>query len=404
MKYSAIVLVLFICSQPLFSQDDINIQQEIIALKMENQFFKARLISIDKSFYDREKKKLEIAMILGVKMSEKWNNLQNNLSISSGLNRITQINSIGESNALGLDFNQTMLQMVDENLIVSFDDKEVVSDAAKKNTKSRWKTIVNRVLNNDVVQGLVKSNPFTSIAGSLINSAIGFTSYDVSTKADIKLVTVGEELPKKYKNYRNEWKTKYDIIGATAVSSKVYSKNAISDEALQGFSEAIGPYISLYNQMASSNLKFQIQIQEVSNSYVDYKDVISTYDKEFLKSLDIVNLSDLPSKLSDLLYVEKKASFPGYRAVIEKPELSAARGLANQYTILYKKVNELNIRFYDVHVKHFKAYIKHLNNALILTEGGKTSFDKVKIMQSIYFLEQQLITAEKAKKQLLPKE
>jgi len=395
--------MLFIYSHSLFAQDNISIQQEITSLKIENRFFKERLISIDKSFYDSEKKKLEIAMILGVKMSEKWNNLQNNIAISSGLNRITQINSIGKSNALGLDFNETILQMVDKNLVVSFDDKEVVSEVAKKNTKSRWKTIVDRVLNNDIVQSLVKSNPFTSVASSLINSAIGFTSYDVSTKADIKLVTVGEELPKKYKHYRNEWKTKYDIIGATAVNSKVYSKNAISDEALKGFSEAIGPYISLYNQMAASNLKFQFQIQEVSNSYIDYKDVISTYDKGFLRSLNVVNLSDLPSVLSDLLYIEKEALFPGYREVIQRPELSAARGLANQYIILYKKVNELNIRFYDVHVKHFKAYIKHLNDALVLTDGGKTSFDKVKILQSIHFLEQQLITAEKAKHQLLPK-
>ncbi|PCH77021.1 MAG: hypothetical protein COB98_04685 [Flavobacteriaceae bacterium] len=404
MKYSILILVLFLCSPSLFSQENIDVRQEIAALKMENKFFKARLISIDKSFYDVEKKKLEIAIILGVKMSEKWNNLQNNISISKGLNRITQINSIGKSNALGLNFDATIQEMIDKNLVVSFAEAPEVSQASQSNAKSRWKTIVHRILNNEVVQSFVKSNPFTSIANSLINSAIGFTSYDVATHADIKLVTVGEELPKKYKHYRNEWKTKYDIIGATTVKSMAHTNNVISDEALLGFSDAIKPYISLYNQMAASNLKFQIQIQEVSNSFVDYKDVISTYDTALLRSLNIVNLSDLPSRLSGLTYVALDSSFPAYREVIEKPELAAARGLANQYTILRKKVNALNIRFYDVHTKHFKAYIKHLNDALILTEGGKTNFDKVKILQSIRFLEQQLITSEKAKHQLLPKE
>jgi hypothetical protein len=275
--------------------------------------------------------------------------------------------------------------MIEDNLTKSLDNVEMASDKAKEKTKNRWKKVVSRILNNDIVQGLVKSNPFTSVASSVINSAISFTSHEVDTKADIKLVPVGD-LPKKYKEYRNEWKDKYDVIGSTSIKSYDNTQIAITNDAIKLFSQAIEPYITLYDNMAKTNMKFQIQIEELSRLHIDYKDIISTYDEKLLEYLSITKLSEMPGRITELTNVDDSEDFPKYRETIERDELIKARNHANQYSLLREKVNELNIKFYDVHIEHFNSYLEHLNKALIYTEAGKTNLIRLKFLKQRNFL------------------
>jgi hypothetical protein len=88
-----------------FGQID-SLKNELSSLKTQTDMLKNRIVSIDKRFYENEKKKLDISITLGIKLTEKWNSLQSSTAISSGLNKVTQVNSIGSDNALGLKFDE----------------------------------------------------------------------------------------------------------------------------------------------------------------------------------------------------------------------------------------------------------------------------------------------------------
>jgi hypothetical protein len=400
-KTIAVLLILFPFIQS-FGQID-SLREELNRLKLQNDVLKDHIICADKKFYEEEKKKLNVAITLGFKLTEKWKGLQNSTSIAAGQNRISQIKSIGSDNALGLNFEETLKEMIQNNLTDSFENIQFASDQVKENTQNRWKQIVNRILNNGVVQDLVNTNPFTSVASTIINSAIGFTKHDIDTYADIKVVPVGD-LPKKYKNYRNEWKDKYDVIGSTSIKSYNNSQIVFTDETIKSFSNAIEPYIKLYDKMGQTTLKFEMQLEELKRLHIDYKDIISTYDKKLLEYLDIQKFSDMPDRIYELTNVNETADFPLYRKTIEREELTKARNHANQYSLFREKVNELNIKFYDINIEYFKAYADHLNMALDYTVSGRTKYDKVKILKAKEYLEEQIDICKKAKSDLLLEE
>lgn len=399
MKRNLLLFIACIILTSSYSQEDENLHILVDKIIKENAILKERIVRMDEEYYKTEMDKIYTASSLAAALSTKWITLQSNVAISKGIGKVVQINSIGKDNALGLDFKETMVEMVDETLTKPLIEMEV--DAKVQNsTKDRWKSIVDRVLNNDLVQSFVKSNPFTSVASSLINSAIGFTKHKVTTNAQISLKAEGD-LPFRYRDYRNVWQNKYEI-DASSVKSYDNSSLAISEDAIKNFTEKLEAYINLYDNMANTNFKFQIQLEEISRMHIDFKEVISTYDDKMLEYMKVDKWGEFHTKLHKLTAVDSKVSFPLYKETIDKTELKNVRELANQYSILSRKVNELTIKYYDIHLEYFTAYVKHLNSALSTTNDGKTKFDIGKISNTKDFLEIQIEACKKAKKDVLP--
>jgi hypothetical protein len=395
-------LIFLTLSAGTFAQEMPELEYQFKLLKSQNELLLKRVLETDRKYYEEERKKLDIAATLGVKLSERWRGIQNNITILNGMNRINQINSIGEGNALGLNFSETMQQLARQHLVVSFPKNSLIPADLKQKTESRWKGIVDRVLNNDIMKAVVQSNPFTAIANSLIHSAVNFSIFDVKTRADIKLEPVGE-LPKKYTDFRDEWTKKYRIT-AKNIESITHPESAISDESIKAYSSAISHYIMLYDEMAKSDLRYSIQIREVENMHGDYSELIANYDEELKKSLNISNLSQLPSRINELTYVNEQDWMPDYRGIMERKELTKARNLANQYNSLREKVNELTVKYYEVNINYFREYIAHLNTALEMTDKGHTRFDRKKILDSRAFLQAQVTLCERYRNNLLPLE
>lgn len=393
------MLLLMLIPSHIFAQEEL--ERRIKVLEEINEELIRRQISIDKSQYETQRKNLEIAITLGSTLSVKWNAIVNNFSVSQGLNRITEINSIGKDNALGFDFQKVVNELVAKNLTVEFDKlnepKEVIEQL-----KNRWKENVDKTINNPIIQGLVKSNPLTSIASLLISSAINFTDNKIKTSANIELISKGE-LPQKYKDFVTTWKDQIRIE-AKSINSVGFTTNLISQNAIENFSYNIKPYTELFDQMSNSNLRFALKLEEASTMHSSFNDIIRNYDKNLMEYLKITKISDAPSRINELLKVDETERLPKYREAIGRDDLRDALILANQYSLLKDKVNELTENYYQIHIDYFEEYIRHLDVALSSTAAGRTKFDTEKILKTKEYLNEKVIDCKKAKSDLIKNE
>lgn len=377
-----------------FAQEHEDVEKRLQEMEAVYMKLISRQRLIDSIYYREQKKKLDVAITLGSTLSTKWRTLQDNISVSKGLGKITAINSIGKDNALGFDFDKVLEELVQTHLTVEIDNLNE-TPAVKQELKSRWKENVAKILHNPIIQAFVNTNPLTSVASSLISSAIGFTHNSIDTYASL-ILTAKEPLPAKYKDFVSSWNEKISVE-ATSLRSTGKTKNLMSQQAIENFSESIKPYIELFDKMSNSNMRFAVKLEEASVFNSSYSEIISTYDKQMMLYLKISRISDGPDRINSLLRVDETALLPGYREAVEHAELKEALKLANEYNHLKDKVNELSVNYYQIHIDYFEEYIRHLDSALSNTDSGKTKFDKTKILQAREFIAEQIKQCKKAK-------
>jgi len=378
-------------SQEMFTTVDPELETRLVQLENVNKELLNRYNQIDKDYYNQERKKLNIAITLGSSLSSTWKNLESFGAISQGMAKITDINSIGHGNALGFDFENVIEELIINSLTSDIENLDI-PEPRKNEIKIRWNDNIQKIIKNPIIQSLVQSNPLTSIASSLITTAINFTDNQIQSTEDMYLVS--DELPRRYKDFALTWKDKIHIEAGSLKSS---TQNVISNKAIENFSKSIIPYTTLFDQMANSTKKFQIKLGEIVIHNSSYSEIISTFDKQLMSHLNITKISDGPDRITQLLYVDETSLFPNYRNVIDRDELKDALKLANEYNTYKEKVNELSLTFYQTHIDYFEEYIDHLNTALVETQNGNTKFNQNKILESKDYITTQIENCKRAR-------
>jgi 5,10-methylene-tetrahydrofolate dehydrogenase/methenyl tetrahydrofolate cyclohydrolase len=311
-------------------------------LEKENFRLKETSLKSDSSEYSDLKIEVKKIATESKNLMIKWIDLEEKIRTSDLFTTIASANN-PTSDGLGFNFVDVITNIVDKTLtetIVVYKDSlnKVVDKLATQERKNHWKGIVSRILNNDIVKTFAASNPITSIASSIITSAIGQTN----------------------DNSYPETTTKGNRNFITTVSIKSQKKELFQDSALIKFNEEIKDYVSLYLRMDSTTVSFKNSLTKLKKeSFVDSLNIIN-FRQRFLKELNLkegATITDVEKNVNKLfqtkIFAGESPRFKNYREVLDKPEVVKLRELSKEYYTYEHKTNFITNLYY----KNFASFV-----------------------------------------------
>ncbi len=232
------------------------------------------------------------------------------------------------SDKLGFNFSKVVIEAVQ----TSITDKVDFKDEGKN--KKRWISVVDKIVNNDLVSSLLKSNPITAVVSSVVSSAANFF--------DSKITDIKEDRRR--------------LVGATSEILDTIDREKIND-----FINKMRPYIEFYNKLLDISLSYQTDLKTLEAKALLLKKSASDYYTNLLTELSFDIKKNTGPQLNELFEITKKDDLGfDFKKVLDKPAIQKGVSYVAGFTELESEVNlfkqNYNLR-YKLFVSEYKAIL-----------------------------------------------
>jgi hypothetical protein len=241
------------------------------------------------------------------------------------------------SSALGKKFTDIIIDTAKTRFIT------VQKDTSNWN---RFLSTVDKILKNPLVDNMVKSNPISSLVGSVIQTASGFSDTQTS-----------------------------GILGKSIVT-----KDIISTAEINEFCKDIAPYVAFYEGVSEATRDFQAQQNYLEKRNSAIASTIYGYDSKFISSLGLIsdtsNHQPYTSQLSTIFEIRNiPITYNDYDKVINNKNIKDGYIISSRFSTLEDDVKEFQGEVSDV----LSVYLKSYRSSLVNLKGMPTEFSSEKI-------------------------
>jgi len=279
-------------------------------------------------------------------------------------NEITKINNFTDAEEIfGFDFitqitNIAEITLIDQILKLSKNESEE-SLARRKN---KFKSIINNIVNNPVITGLLRSNPITSVAHSIINQTMSAQSTQIT---DISITRGDYEIPQKYKDFKKSYTGFKESYERSSLVGFPESKRIILDESLDKFTRELKPLIKLFDDLSKINEKYESSLEVFMKSSEQTITRVKPIENEFYKILKTKNRHEARGKINQFFNVGENPSLELIEEKLNNKEMKSVVKYSNEVNEVlfllkndFLKIITLEIELaeeYSVFFKELKA-------------------------------------------------
>ncbi len=378
---SLIACVLFISS---ISHGQVDSAQFVILQKQVNELIKANTLQANeiKSLYIQDYKKIEYSVSTALEGATALSTLAINTRIlnvvSSAGETMLSINNISSSESMGFDFKEQLIKIASDVLIEKTDETNPNSPVVQRN--SRIRSLISSVVNNDIVQGLIKSNPISSTAYSLINQAFSASETNFIAGEKQVIIQKGFTAPndfnsfkKEYPNFSNSWNTLGGEFKGINQTQRI-----IPDDAIKTFTLKINDHIQIYDSLNIINSNFGMAVRNWESKYIQIVNEASVYKNQLANTFK--NTAD--SKNTDLTMEIAKSRFKALmdttryslKTVIENESLKKPLEKSEKYKLMENNINTAYLDFLSIQINFIDSYIEILNNTIAKSNDKSNDF------------------------------
>jgi hypothetical protein len=279
---------------------------------------------------------------------------------------------------MGFDFKEQLIKIASDVLIEKTDETNPNSPVVQRNF--RIKNLITSVVNNDIVQGLIKSNPISSTAYSLINQAFSASETNFFSGEKQVIIQRGFTAPndfnsfkKEYSSFSNSWNTLGGEFKGINQTERI-----IPDEAIKTFTLKINDYIQIYDSLNIINSNFGMAVRNWESKYIQIVNEASVYKNQLTNTFK--NSTD--NKNADLTMETAKSRFRALmdttrytlKTVIENESLKKPLEKAEKFKLMENNINTAYLDFLSIQTNFIDSYIEILNNTISKSNDKSNDF------------------------------
>lgn len=381
-KFLSLIVNILILSSISYAQVDS--AQFVLLQKQVNELVKANTLQANeiKSLYIQDYKKIEYSVSTALEGATALSTLAINTRIlnvvSSAGETMLSINNISSSESMGFDFKEQLIKIASDVLIEKTDETNPNDPVVQRNF--RIKNLITSVVNNDIVQGLIKSNPISSTAYSLINQAFSASETNFISSEKQVIIQRGFTTPndfnsfkKNYPDFSNSWNSLGGEFKGINQTERI-----IPDEAIKLFTLKINDYIQIYDSLNIINSNFGMAVRNWESKYIQIVNEASVYKIQLANTFK----TSADSKNADLTMEMAKSRFRTFmdttrfslKTVIENESLKKPLEKAEKYKLLENNINTAYLDFLSIQINFIDSYIEILNNTIAKSNDKNNDF------------------------------
>ena len=324
-----------------------DLQEKINLLSSKNEELSSIIRAKEKENYIVVFTSISNALVRGDVLEEKFWNTWLAIQKDDVEQDLLQANS-PTSDKLGFNFSKIIMEAVENTITNRVDFKD------QGQNKKRWISILNKVVNNELVSSLLKSNPITAAVSSVVSSAANFFDSKITGLKESKKV----------------------ITGATEIL------DTIDQEKINDFIKKMKPYIEFYNKLLDISLSYQMDLKPLEAKAVLLKKSASDYYTNLLNELSFDIKKDIISQLNELFEIEKKDNLSfNFKNALDKVAVQKGVSYVAGFIELESEVN-LFKQNYNLRYKLFVSEYKTTLEKQIVTDNIP-GFDKDSVAKII---------------------
>ncbi len=252
-------------------------------------------------------------------------------------NTINRVNN-PTSDALGFTFSDVILNSAN----TVFEKKEFKHIPEAK--KSKFTSIVEKIVNNPIVNSVASSFPLTGTIRSVITAASTFFyEPEINLKKDIKKGKL------------------MDVVAS------INADSGFSSAFIEEYVNNLLPYLNFYETLEKANLDYDFAISDLKRRNKNLGDLIVNTDSLITDALNLPNGTSLSSKLdrvgSAFKYSESSSEDFDFLSIIERIDIQEANNVSKQIGFLALNLSNFYSEYIEIQKAKYDKYIEALQEA-----------------------------------------
>lgn len=294
-------------------------------------------------------------------------------------NDITKIHNFTDAEKVfGFDFVKQINSIAEKNLIntiVKIDAFE--SDEILKSRKENFKNIVKNIVDNPIISGLLKSNPITSVAHSIINQTMSAQSTQIK---DVKVAFGGDfEMPDKYKDFKKNYdhfKNSYTSINLVGFPQ---SQRFILNKSIDNFTNELNPLINLFDELSGINDKYEGSLKILILANEETINRAKPIEDKFYEKLNATNRLEASTKINTFFNVGPNPSLAILEQKLNDPDMAEALKFTSEIEEVHVLLKNDFIKILSLEIGLADAYIAFFEG-LKSGKAGMPTFTDVSVI------------------------
>ena len=206
-------------------------------------------------------------------------------------NEITRINNFTDAEKIfGIDFVAAINGVVEKELVQHLcRDSESRSQEWSAQRRERFRTIITSILQNPVITTLVRSNPVTSVAHTIINQALSFSMPSLD---EFRISHGSFILPDEYRDFKNDYPAFKKSFETPSLTRLPGIESAPLDESITRFTDALKPYIRLFDELSAINARYSASLEVFMQASEQTIERVLPVEKAFYARLQAANRAE----------------------------------------------------------------------------------------------------------------
>jgi hypothetical protein len=335
--------------------------EELSTVKTGRTEIEKKLITINSNAFDQMQRSIRTSFDKTDVISTSTTYHQVINSIITLHNEITKVNNFTDAQKVfGIDFiNQisTIAESTLTNQMIRLNENEP-SDLIQKR-KENFKSIISNILENPIVNSLVKSNPITSVAHSIINQTMSARATQIT---DIEITRGDYSMPVDFKSFKNDYarfKTSYETFEIEGGLPE--SKRLVLNESIQEFTKKLQPMIKLFDELSKINDSYESSLEVFLKASEQTIDRAKPVETEFYTKLGVKDRDEANDKINQFFNVGPNPSLDVLEDRLNSKEMNkvlAYTNEVNEVSILlendFLKIITIEIELSDAYLTFFK--------------------------------------------------
>lgn len=178
--------------------------------------------------------------------------------LNSALNQIKEVAKVNNlskaKETFGFDFSEKILKAAEETIInqlVKLESKTSKPELQEKK-KIGFKKILGAIVENPIINGLIKSNPVTSTAHAVLTQVFSSKSTNINNENG------RYTMPEKFKDFRNQYNEGNAVFGGNLL---IEGDEETLESSIKDFNDQITPYINLFDKLSAINDKYESTLE-----------------------------------------------------------------------------------------------------------------------------------------------
>jgi|GEM_PF-3058073 len=226
-------------------------------------------------------------------------------SIISLHNEITMINNFTDAEKVfGIDFATRIQDIAMETLLVEMDHAQ--NEKSIENLEKRklvFRSILKSIIYNPIISGLLKSNPITSVAHSIINQTINLYQNKLE---NVIVCRNNYTLPDNYKDFKNDYPAFKNSYENSSLSGLTESQRQELDQSISEFTKKLKPLIRIFDDLSAINEKYASSLKVFMKASEQTIERVKPLEYGFFETLGVDTRQQAREKINQFFNIGTK--------------------------------------------------------------------------------------------------